>query len=64
MPVAQAPAQVLQTSAKPSTRCVPAPQEVHCELPLVVQASPAVQPLMALQGVHTRSLTVEQAVLS
>jgi hypothetical protein len=64
VPVAQAPAQVAQTSETPSTRCVFDAQVVHCELPLPVQLSPAVQPLIAPQAVQARSLPVAHAVLS
>jgi hypothetical protein len=55
--------QIAQVSVVPSTRCLPAPQAVHCESPLLVQVNPAVQPTMAVQAVQARSLAVEHAVL-
>jgi hypothetical protein len=56
--------QIAQVSVVPSTRCLPAPQVVHCESPLLVQVSTAVQPAMAVQAVQARSLAVEQGALS
>jgi hypothetical protein len=64
VPAAQGLLQAAQTSTVPSTRYVPPAQDVHCWSLAVVQARPALQPLMGAQGVQTRSVLLVQAVVS